>query len=59
MAVQTRIQKIADVSMMRCTGGICPGLLEIKIPASGRSNPNSGKQKNILNIINFSIIINI
>jgi len=57
--VQIRIQKIADVSIMRWVSGMCPGVLEIKIPASGRSNPNSGKQKNILNIINFSIIINI
>jgi hypothetical protein len=53
------MQKMSPVSIPMWVNGMLPGFFESKTPASGNSNPNNGKQKNILNIINFSIIINI
>jgi hypothetical protein len=53
------MQKMSPISIPMWLKGMLPVFFVSKMPASGNSNPNNGKQKNILNIINFSIIINI
>lgn len=58
-AVQSAMHTNNATSITMWITGTLPGKFDNKIPASGTNRPTSGKQKNILNIINFSIIINI
>ena len=58
-AVQGEMHNKNATAITMWITGTLPGKFDNKIPASGTNRPTSGKQKNILNIINFSIIINI